>query len=91
MLLVVDAFVQAYLWTTADDRLRFASRIDRNEPSTAYGRATIEGLNRQIMGGHNPYIEAFQVRDLQLVTDSETGASHFTWTREPAPSPLSRD
>ncbi|MFT4281300.1 hypothetical protein [Microbacterium sp.] len=87
VLAVVDAFVQAFIWRDADDRTRFLTPVNPRKPETAYGRAERHSWGQQVMGGVNPYIEAFQVDDLQVVTDPETGASRFEYTRRPVQRP----
>jgi hypothetical protein len=84
VLAVVDALVQVYLWRDAEDRMRFLKPVEPRKPETAYGRAQKHDWGQQVMGGFNPYIEAFRVDDLRLVTDIETGQTSFEYTRRPA-------
>lgn len=78
--LVVDALVQALTVTYVEDKEDYL----RKPP--VHGKAEIHAWGQQVMGGTNPYIEAFRVDDLRVVTDTETGATRFTFTRV-TPSP----
>ncbi|MFI8632159.1 hypothetical protein ACIGEP_06165 [Microbacterium sp. NPDC077663] len=76
----VDALVQALTVTYVEDRIDYLKK-------DVYGRAEKHGWGQQVMGGTNPYIEAFRVEDLRLVTDTETGATRFEFTRQPPDAP----
>lgn len=76
---VVDAFAQNFSGYPSD-------MIDYLRREGAPYSARREGWGQEIMGGYNPYVEAFRVDDLQVVTDTDTGEERFTFTRRP-PTP----
>jgi hypothetical protein len=87
VLVVVDSLLQAFIWRDGDDRTRFLTRVDPKKSETSYGRAQKHDWGQTVMGGTNPYIEAFRVDDLQVVTDTETRRSRFEYTRTPIQRP----
>lgn len=45
-------------------------------------QAKVVAYTGQVHGGIDPYIEAFKVNDLVVVTDQETGDERFEFTRQ---------
>lgn len=73
---VVDAFVQNFASSASD-------MADYLKKGGAPYKAEVHALGQEVMGGYNPYVEAIQVDDLRVVTDTETGAEYFEFTRRP--------
>lgn len=79
LLIVVDAFVQSFS-RSPEDMAQYL------QPGAPYA-AKVEGWGQQVMGGYNPYVEAFRVDDLTVVTDTDTGEQRFEYTRRPPTRP----
>jgi hypothetical protein len=79
LLLVVDAFVQNFFGYPSD----MTDYVRRAAPYAA----KVEGWGQQVIGGFNPYVEAFRVDDLCVVTDTDTGEERFEYTRRPLTTP----
>lgn len=73
---VVDAFVQNFASSASD-------MADYLKKGGAPYKAEVHAFGQEVMGGYNPYVEAIQVDDLRVVTDTETGVECFEFTRRP--------
>jgi hypothetical protein len=80
LLPVVDAFVQSFSMAPSEK----TGYLPRGHKPYAAER---HNWGREIMGGYNPYIEAFRVPDLTVVHDDETGGERFEYTRPTLPTP----
>lgn len=76
----VDALVQTLLFNDPEDQVAWLTRD--GAPYRAERHNSRNGT--QVMGGHNPYIEAFVVEDLRVTADPETGRGRFEFTRPTA-------